>query len=151
MAMKVLQHLLLSRHVETTSQLVVLTLLSWFGKVILMRMSRSSLKILDPSKSQSNNQVEFLQLIKRDLLLQQKSQRHTTLARREQPILQQELSQLPQRLELLGLRMIQMVLTEVAKSLPKPSKRLWASLTSSLVRSTFSSKEYQWMRSQLTM
>ena len=46
MAMRANQHRLLSLHVVITLQLVDLTLWSWFGKVILMRMNRSLSKTL---------------------------------------------------------------------------------------------------------
>ena len=49
MVMKVLPHLLHSHHAEITSQLVEVTPLLWYGKVIWTRMNKNLLKILEQS------------------------------------------------------------------------------------------------------
>lgn len=71
MAMKVLQLLLVSLHVETTSQLEEVIQLLWYGKVILKKMIKSLLKI--SVLKLENNLEEFHQLdLKRHQVLQEK-------------------------------------------------------------------------------
>lgn len=62
MVMRVRRHLLLSLHVEITLQQAVVTLLSWFGKVIWMKMNKNLLKISELRLVRIVMLVECLQL-----------------------------------------------------------------------------------------
>lgn len=57
MVMRVLPPLLPSHHVEITLPLVDKTLLSWYGRVTLKKLSKSLLKTLEQSCNQENSQV----------------------------------------------------------------------------------------------
>lgn len=69
MVMKVHPHLLNSLHVETISPLVVVTQLSWYGKVIWTKMNKNLLKILELNLNQQM-QEECQLLARKDQLLQ---------------------------------------------------------------------------------
>jgi ABC-type Zn2+ transport system substrate-binding protein/surface adhesin len=84
MVMKVLPLLLNSLHAVITSPLVVVTLLSWFGKAIWMKMNKSLSKILELNQLQMIMQEECQLLVRKDQRLQQRDKEQQEAQRQEE-------------------------------------------------------------------
>lgn len=142
-----------SLHVETTSPLVVVTLLLWSGKAIWMKMNKSLLKISVLNLLQTMITQEECQFQKDQRLLQrdkEKAQREETHLQKNHnmvklPELVETWTTINTRVQLMN----QLVKVEAEKNLLKPWKKLWVSSISYLELFTYSNKESAWTSHQL--
>ena len=157
MAMKVLPLLLNSLHAVITSPLVVVTLLSWFGKAIWMKMNKSLSKILELNQLQMIMQEECQLLVRKDQRLLQRDKEQQEAQRLEEMGLHknQLMAKLQELAEIwitiitkLQQVMIQMLKVEAEKNWLKLLKKLWVSLISYLEHFMFLNKESAWTSHQ---
>ena len=147
-----------SLHVETTSPLVVVTLLSWFGKAIWMKMNKSLSKISELNQLQMIMQEECQLLVRKDQRLLQRDKEQQEAQRQEEMDLHknQLMDKLQELVEeiwttiIIKLQqvMIQMLKVEAEKNWLKLLKKLWVSLISYLEHFMFLNKESAWTSHQ---